>query len=364
MVAIALADMHDCGPKKKELKRFKGTAVSQNAAKPIITLQPRSAFNIFLESFMEFNKNGSFIDIDRKGFQTWKNMCKEERKPYLTQAEKVNSAYMKDVIEEEKNIIKVEDEADSATVGKFDQFYETSDDYEPYHSGGFKSLNTSEWKPPLVTECKELAVFIQPFCSMSMGPYRLIHFYWSIFLFYNIPLEGYLCHTIQTSAVGYKFGFFLKPKPYLAFKCGDIDGARKHFNMMPVKNVVTWNEMIHGYAQNGIGDLFVSMKTLLHQSEHGVDPALDQYTCIIDCLGRAGHFQDVELLMEKMPYKDDPVVWEVVLSCCRVHGNVSLAERAAVELFRLDPESFTPYVLLANIYSSLGRWDDARAIRV
>ncbi|KAK8542332.1 hypothetical protein V6N12_014933 [Hibiscus sabdariffa] len=123
MVAIALADMHDCGPEKKELKR---------------------------ESFMETNKNGNFIDIDRKGFQTWKNMCKEERKPYLTQAEKVNSAYMKDVIKEEKNIIKVEDEADSATVGKFDQFHETSDDYEPYHSGGFKSLNTSEWYTSLL----------------------------------------------------------------------------------------------------------------------------------------------------------------------------------------------------------------------
>ncbi|KAK8620817.1 hypothetical protein V6N13_067278 [Hibiscus sabdariffa] len=151
MVAIALADMHDCGPKKKELKRFKGTDGTQNAVKPIISLQPRSAFNIFVETFMETNKNGNFIDIDRKGFETWKNMCEEERKTYVAQAEKVNSAYMKDVVEEEKNIIKVDDEADSATVGKFDQFYEdfefyeTSDDGEPYHSGGFKSLNTSEW---------------------------------------------------------------------------------------------------------------------------------------------------------------------------------------------------------------------------
>ncbi|KAB2046872.1 hypothetical protein ES319_A13G006200v1 [Gossypium barbadense] len=59
--------------------------------------------------------------------------------------------------EAEKNIIKVDDEADSATVGKFDQFYEdygyyetSDDDDEPYHSGGFKSLNT--------TECREAAI--------------------------------------------------------------------------------------------------------------------------------------------------------------------------------------------------------------
>nr|KJB78427.1 hypothetical protein B456_013G006200 [Gossypium raimondii] len=58
---------------------------------------------------------------------------------------------MKDMTEAEKNIIQVDDEADSAMVGKFDQFYEdygyyeTSDnDVEPHHSGGFESLNTTE----------------------------------------------------------------------------------------------------------------------------------------------------------------------------------------------------------------------------
>ncbi|XVF30411.1 hypothetical protein REPUB_Repub16aG0054900 [Reevesia pubescens] len=180
-------------------------------------------------------------------------------------------------------------------------------------------------------------------------------------------------------------------------KCGDIDGARKYFDMMPVRNTVTWNEMIHGYAQNGCGDeavrlyqdliasgekpdgiTFIAVLTACShsglvdlgvsifnsmQSVHGLEPELDHYTCIIDCLGRAGHFHDAELLMDKMPYKDDPIVWEVLLSSCRVHSNVSLAHRAAEELFRLDPMSSTPYVLLANIYSSLGRWDDVRAVR-
>ncbi|KAK6243834.1 hypothetical protein QUC31_010243 [Theobroma cacao] len=180
-------------------------------------------------------------------------------------------------------------------------------------------------------------------------------------------------------------------------KCGDIDGARKYFDKMPIRNTVTWNEMIHGYAQNGRGDeavhlyknmiasgekpdgiTFIAVLTACShsglvdlgvrifnsmQSDYGLEPELDHYTCIIDCLGRAGHFHDAELLMDKMPYKDDPVIWEVLLSSCRVHTNVSLAQRAAEELFRLKPESSSPYVLLANIYSSLGRWDDVRAVR-
>ncbi|KAG6642541.1 pentatricopeptide repeat-containing protein At4g20770 [Carya illinoinensis] len=180
-------------------------------------------------------------------------------------------------------------------------------------------------------------------------------------------------------------------------KCGDVDEARRFFDMMHSKNTVTWNEMIHGYAQNGRGydavslykDMittgqkpdnitFIAVLTACSHSglvdvgleifnsmqlEHDVEPVLDHYTCIIDSLGRANRFDEAEVLIDKVPYKDDPVLWEVLLSSCRVHANVSLAERAAQELYRLDPQNPTPYVLLANIYSGLGRWDDVRAIR-
>lgn len=180
-------------------------------------------------------------------------------------------------------------------------------------------------------------------------------------------------------------------------KCGNIDEALRFFNMMSNKNTVTWNEMIHGYAQNGCGDeaislyedmissgqkpddiTFVAVLTACSHSGltdagieifnsmkqlHGVEPVLEHYTCIIDSLGRAGRFREAEVLLDKIPYKDDPIIWEVLLSSCRVHANVTLAKRAADELFRLDPQNSVPYVLLANIYSSLGRWDDARAVR-
>ena len=180
-------------------------------------------------------------------------------------------------------------------------------------------------------------------------------------------------------------------------KCGDVDAARWVFDMMLGKNTVTWNEMIHGYAQNGCGDeavllyedmigsgekpdgiTFVAVLTACShsglvdtgikifnsmQQEHGVEPLVDHYTCIIDSLGRAGRLHEAEVLIDKMPCKDDPIIWEVLLSSCRVYADVSLARRAAEELFRLDPQNSAPYVLLANIYSSLGRWDDAKAVR-
>nr|KYP52651.1 Pentatricopeptide repeat-containing protein At4g20770 family [Cajanus cajan] len=180
-------------------------------------------------------------------------------------------------------------------------------------------------------------------------------------------------------------------------KCGDIHGARWFFDMMPGKNTVTWNEMIHGYAQNGDGHealclyndmiscgekpddiTFVAVLTACSHSslvdegleifnamlqKFGVVPKLDHYTCIIDCLSRAGRFHEVEVILDTMPCKDDAVVWEVVLSSCRIHANLNLAKRAADELYRIDPQNSASYVLLANMYSSLGRWDDARVVR-
>ncbi|KAL1538396.1 pentatricopeptide repeat-containing protein [Salvia divinorum] len=180
-------------------------------------------------------------------------------------------------------------------------------------------------------------------------------------------------------------------------KCGNVDGARQFFDMMACKDLVTWNEMIHGYAQNGRGEdavdlfrdmikasiepdhiTFVAVLTACShsglvdtglkvfksmQQEYGVEPLSDHYTCIVDTLGRAGRFNEVEEIIEKMPYKDDPIVWEVLLSSCRVHGNVNLARRAADELFRLDSGNSAPYSLLANMYSSLDRWDDVQDVR-
>ncbi|OMP05302.1 hypothetical protein COLO4_08937 [Corchorus olitorius] len=44
---------------------------------------------------MTINKGGNLIDIDRKGFETWKCISEKERQPYVTQAEENNSAYTK-----------------------------------------------------------------------------------------------------------------------------------------------------------------------------------------------------------------------------------------------------------------------------
>nr|XP_019707243.1 pentatricopeptide repeat-containing protein At4g20770 [Elaeis guineensis] len=180
-------------------------------------------------------------------------------------------------------------------------------------------------------------------------------------------------------------------------KCGDVNEARQFFDSMPMKNIVSWNEMIHGYAQNGCGEkavelfeymlsteekpnsvTFIAVLTACSHSgmvdecmnyldsmekEHGIKPMADHYTCVIDCLGRAGRLKEAEMIIDQMPCKDDPILWEVLLSACAVHGNANLGKQAADQLFRLDPQNSSPYVLLSNIYAALGRWNDASAVR-
>eukprot|EP00246_Nothoceros_aenigmaticus_P016559 TRINITY_DN7625_c0_g1_i1.p1 TRINITY_DN7625_c0_g1~~TRINITY_DN7625_c0_g1_i1.p1 ORF type:complete len:125 (+),score=24.41 TRINITY_DN7625_c0_g1_i1:152-526(+) len=47
-------------------------------------------------------------------------------------------------------------------------------------------------------------------------------------------------------------------------KCGNIQEARMVFDSLPFKDVVTWNAMITGYAQHGLGQealtLYASMQ--------------------------------------------------------------------------------------------------------
>lgn len=180
-------------------------------------------------------------------------------------------------------------------------------------------------------------------------------------------------------------------------KCGEIDSARQFFDTVLRKNTVIWNEMIHGYAHNGQGNeavslyremisagekpdgiTFVSVLTACSHSglvdtgleilssmqrNHGIEPELDHYICIIDSLGRAGRLEDAETLAEATPYKSSSVLWEILLSSCRVHGNVSLARQVAEKLMRLDPQNSAAYVLLSNTYSSVRQWDDAAALQ-
>ncbi|KAF8380303.1 hypothetical protein HHK36_027785 [Tetracentron sinense] len=180
-------------------------------------------------------------------------------------------------------------------------------------------------------------------------------------------------------------------------KCGCLDDARQVFDLMPSRDVVTWTALIIGYAQNGRGKDslqfydqmimsgmrpdFVTFIGLLFACSHaglvedgcryfdsmdkvyGIAPGPEHYACMIDLLGRAGKIEEAKKLLNQMNVKPDATVWKALLAACRIHGDLELGERAAKNLFELEPTNAMPYVLLSNIYSAAGRWEDAAKIR-
>lgn len=181
-------------------------------------------------------------------------------------------------------------------------------------------------------------------------------------------------------------------------KCGDIDDGLKVFRSMYSRNIVSWNTIIVGCAQNGYGSMalhffddmmacrvepdgitFVGALAAcshcrlpekgrqifqLLRENPAIDVKLEHYVCMVDILGRSGSFEEAEEFIRNMPTKPNATVWLALLSACRLHSNVEVARRAAQEIFDLDPYSSGAYVLLSNIYASSGRWNDVAQVRV
>ncbi|TKY62506.1 Pentatricopeptide repeat-containing protein mitochondrial [Spatholobus suberectus] len=180
-------------------------------------------------------------------------------------------------------------------------------------------------------------------------------------------------------------------------KCGSIDVAAEVFSAMSERNLVSWNSMIAGYAANGRAKqavevfdqmrcmgfkpddiTFVSLLTACShgglvsegqeyfdtmERNYGIKPKKEHYACMIDLLGRTGLLEEAYKLITKMPMQPCEAAWGALLSACRKHGNVELANSSAPNLLNLDPEDSGIYVLLANICANERKWGDVRRVR-
>ncbi|KAM5561258.1 hypothetical protein ABKV19_022050 [Rosa sericea] len=175
-------------------------------------------------------------------------------------------------------------------------------------------------------------------------------------------------------------------------KCGELEDSAKVFTRMPQRNSISWNSMIAAFARHGDGSkalqLYEKMQmegvqptditflSLLHacshvgliergmeflnsmKEEHGMSPRPEHYACIVDMLGRAGLLTEAKNFIKELPENPGVLVWQALLGACSIHGNSDISKYAADQLFMAAPQSPAPYVLLANIYSSEGRWKD------
>ncbi|XP_058112433.1 pentatricopeptide repeat-containing protein At3g02330, mitochondrial [Magnolia sinica] len=180
-------------------------------------------------------------------------------------------------------------------------------------------------------------------------------------------------------------------------KCGNMQDSLLMFEKMPERDFVSWNAMIAGYAQHGLGlealkmfermqqenvkpnhatfisvlracgymGLFDEGSQFFHSMlrDYGLEPQLEHYSCMVDIVGRSGEVNDALQLIYDMPFEADAVIWRTLLSVCKIHGNVEVAERATSSILQLDPQDSAAYVLLSNVYAEAGRWAEVSEMR-
>ncbi|GMJ08072.1 hypothetical protein like AT3G49710 [Hibiscus trionum] len=95
----------------------------------------------------------------------------------------------------------------------------------------------------------------------------------------------------------------------------------------------------------------------------GIEPEVEHYSCMIDLLGRAGKLHDAEKLIKSMPVNPGSIGWAALLGASKIHGNMEMASKAAHKLLQLEPSNAVPYVMLANMYASSGKWEEAAMVR-
>lgn len=180
-------------------------------------------------------------------------------------------------------------------------------------------------------------------------------------------------------------------------KCGFLKTARKVFDRLPSKNLVSWNTILMGYAQHGFGkealeiyDLmqrncvkpnhvtFVGVLSacghvgLLDEGLHhfdsmtrvyGITPRTDHLSCVVSLFARKGQTKAAYDLIQNFRGEPDKVVWRCLLSGCRTRKDVYLGKYAAEKIFSLDPDDTSAYIMLSNIYADLKMWDELADIR-
>ncbi|KAJ0111683.1 hypothetical protein Patl1_02189 [Pistacia atlantica] len=115
-------------------------------------------------------------------------------------------------------------------------------------------------------------------------------------------------------------------------KCGLVDESRRVFDKMLVKNSVSWSALLGGYCQNGN---FESVIRIFREME--VTDLYSFGTVLRACA--------------------------VLLGACTTCTDAAAAERIAKKMMELEPDNHLSYVLLANVYRTVGRWSDALEIR-
>lgn len=207
---------------------------------------------------------------------------------------------------------------------------------------------------------------------------------------------------IQAHSLVIKLGFVSDPVVSTSLvdmycKYGLIDSASNIFNDLLTRDLISWNTMIFGLAINGeptksLGLYYellevggqpdrITLTALLlacsyggfvdegiaifssMEDVYGVRPGIEHYTCVVGMMIRAGKLKEAGDILQNMPHEPNSEIWESILLACDIYGDLKETEKVAGKIMELAPESSLPYLVLAQVYESRGRWESLVRVR-
>ena len=180
-------------------------------------------------------------------------------------------------------------------------------------------------------------------------------------------------------------------------KCGCLEIASNILLLMTERNAVTYNTLISSLGKHGHDDqafiLFDLMKRdgvfpdkvtfvallsccshagLIDKGLHFYDsmlrdynlsPDKEHFSCIVDLYSRSGKLDDAWSFIANLQEVPEIDVLGCLLSACREHNRMDIAELVAERIFEQNPNDPGYHILLSNIYANAGMWSDVTRIR-
>ncbi|ONK57902.1 uncharacterized protein A4U43_C09F5450 [Asparagus officinalis] len=150
---------------------------------------------------------------------------------------------------------------------------------------------------------------------------------------------------------------------HLYVHCCELVFARKTFDEMSERDVVSWTTIIDGYSQSGSPNEAVKMFYLMRFAN--VRPNEVTMVSVISTCSQLGVLKlgkSIHECLEKYGVNVSVNVMNALVDM--MHGNLELGKCAGDKLLGLDPGDSGTYALMSIIYATRNRWDDVKRVRM
>jgi pentatricopeptide repeat protein len=180
-------------------------------------------------------------------------------------------------------------------------------------------------------------------------------------------------------------------------KCGCLMASDQIFREMPTRDCTSWSTLISGYGLHGCGE--EALQLFHEMQDRGIEPdamtflallstcnhtglvkegqkifnrvmkddkiplTVEHYGCFINLLGRSGKLDDACEVVRAMPMKPSTRIWSSLVSACKVHGKLEIAEKLAHWLIESEPYNAANYTMLSMVYAEAGNWLGVEEVR-